>query len=94
MTVKNRFFHVLMAFALISVIQSFQWEVFPVTGGYASGSFPEKSDASILDSADSSGLESSFQASDVKSATQMDPVILLLLGSGLVGLTGLGRYKV
>jgi hypothetical protein len=92
--VKNRFLHVLIAFALISVTQLLQWEVLPVTGGYASVSSPEKSDALFSDSDGSFRLESFSLASDMKSPTQMDPVMLLLFGSGLVGLAGLGRNKV
>ena len=93
-----------IAFAVISVMELFQWELLPnplqdSSNGYVvESSIASKQDLQANVVSASQNAETSSQQGDAAKSTSassmLDPVTMLLLGSGLIGLAGLGRKKV
>jgi hypothetical protein len=100
---KKRILCFLVAFATIAVMELLPWEIRfndfqDQTGGFAAETITNlKNDVQAWDVGPGLTPEPSAQnsagANPKASASFLDPVTMLLLGSGLIGLAGLGRNK-
>ena len=100
----NRVFFFLVAIILVLGIELIHWEAFPNASQDLSDNFTTDAVAAsnnyVLDSNYELGFDpgSRFKNSGAtfskKNASALDPVTMLLFGSGLVGLAGLGRKKI
>ena len=79
-----RKFSFLMIFLLILAVELFPWDDFSSTSPKVTHYFPTDAVAAL----GNAGNEFSM-----KPASVLDPATVILLGSGLVGLFGLGRKK-
>lgn len=99
----NRAYSFLIVILLILVVELFQWEALPNPSRDLKDNFSTNAVAAPnndgLDSYFGIGLnpDSRFKNSGVTfsktNPPDVDPVIILLFGGGLVGLAGLGRMK-
>jgi hypothetical protein len=102
--VNKRILCFLVAIAAVGVMELFPWEILfnafqDQTGGFAAETITTmKNDVQAWDVGPGLTPEPSVPNSEganpKASASFLDPVTMLLLGSGLVGLAGLGRKKV
>ena len=100
----NRVYSFLVAILLVLVVELFHWEALPNASRDLTDNFSTNAVAAsnnyVLDLNFELGFDpdSRFKNSDVTfsktNAPALDPVTMLLFGSGLVGLAGLGRKKI
>ena len=99
---KIKVINFLVAFTAISIIGLFQWEILPSAlqsepGGYASGALTMVQNDVQADDVGTKGqieLRGRYgESPNLETPSALDPVTIILLGSGLIGLAGLGRKK-
>ena len=93
----------LMVILLVTAIDLFHWEVLPNTSQVVTGTLSAQPysvlDGDVLGLINDPGfnpavdIQNSGDDTSVASAPFLDPAAMILLGSGLIGLVGLGRKK-
>jgi hypothetical protein len=94
----------LMVILLVTAIDLFHWEVLPNASRDMTGTLSAEPysvlDGDFLGSMNDPGfnpavdIQNSGDDTSMASAPFLDPVTMILLGSGLIGLVGLGRKKI